>query len=208
MKPWGVSDGFSPSTSHNIIINIAPSGRRDAEYQWRNFGQWARAGDREILYESPGSATTFSGPYAPGVSLSASIRAFVTQQAALISDDLKTKVDELLLLRNNWDGDGAKAVRLNFLADTISLLRMWSAERFDFVVPFISPTRDGSILIECNSEKRNLEVEREASSWSFVGTEIGRDGKRTYHTAESPSVFDAIDYYSWFANDLLLWPGR
>jgi hypothetical protein len=85
------------------------------------------------------------------------------------------------------------------------LLRNLKMTRADFVLPFIAPTFDGSVLLDWTSENRTLEVQPEGDEWSAVGTILHRDGKREYFSTDGP-VNNIEVFYDWFRNGQLLWP--
>jgi len=135
-----------------------------------------------------------------------------TETVFVISDQLSPKlrqrIIELAGLRPNWDGEGAKPVKLSALVNAVGLLSYLSQRSDDFRAPFLVPTFDGFVQIEWHCEKRSLDFEHVMSGWCVVGTMVGSDGTRHYYTQDCRSGDYARlkGYYEWFLGTELLWP--
>jgi hypothetical protein len=137
-----------------------------------------------------------------------SVKRTTVARAASLSAQLRQKINELLALEPNWDGENAKPVKPHVLADVVETLRRLSRQTDGFHEPFLAPTFDGFVQMEWRESKRSLDIEAVDKGWSAVGTEIGPDGQRHYHTAE----FEQNDFarlmncYKWFSGAELVWP--
>ena len=128
--------------------------------------------------------------------------------AASLSAQLRQKISELAALESNWDGELAKPVKPQALADVVETLKQLSQQTDEFREPFLAPTFDGFVQMEWRENKRSLDIEVVDKGWSAVGTEIGPDGQRRYFSAE----FERSDFarlanvYKWLAGNELIWP--
>jgi hypothetical protein len=124
-----------------------------------------------------------------------------------LSAELGEKMREILSLEPGWDGEVAEVVRLDVVANALSLLARLRRDRPQFVVPFVAPTFEGGLLFDWTSPKRTLEVEAEADGWSVIGTTVSGYGTRGYFEGvEDAEGSRMTDFYDWFRGDLLLWP--
>jgi len=139
--------------------------------------------------------------------LSESLTSILLTKARLISADLASRLQELIDLPEDWDGDHAKAIQLAAVEQTISLLKKLQQSHAAFCLPFIAPTFEGNLLLDWTSTQRTLEVESEAGSWSIVGTKMMNDGSKEYFSASTvQDETGMLEYYKWFCGDLQTWP--
>jgi hypothetical protein len=130
------------------------------------------------------------------------------EAAASLSARLRQKINELFTLESNWDGENAQPVKPHVLADVVETLKRLNQQTDKFHEPFLAPTFDGFVQMEWRENKRSLDIEAVDKGWSAVGTEIGPDGQRRYHTAE----FERRDFgqlmncYRWFSDNESIWP--
>ncbi|MEO8428727.1 MAG: hypothetical protein ABI651_16635, partial [Verrucomicrobiota bacterium] len=142
-----------------------------------------------------------------GASLSDGVVERLLAASKSISPDLGSKVRELLDLEVGWDGEDAKPVGLEVLTRTVMLLRRVKQAHSDFVLPFIAPTFEGSVLLDWTSPQRSLEVQARPSGWSATGTLTTADGRKQYFSGQwDLTGFGAFKYYDWFRDELLIWP--
>jgi hypothetical protein len=140
--------------------------------------------------------------------LAQSVKRTTVETAASLPAQLRQKVSELLDLKPNWDGEHAQAVKPHVLADVVETLKRLGQQTEEFREPFLAPTFDGSVQMEWREKNRSLDMEAVDAGWSAVGTEIGLDGQRQYHTAE----FKRNDFaritkiYQWLTDNDLVWP--
>ncbi len=200
---------FSSSRLWNICA------RRDAWYS-RSVFEEPRAGITSLSWElqhewegehqplqSLGVNTLGSGLPSLSERLSGQIAALADH----LSPELGEKVREILSLEPGWDGETAQSVRLDVVANALSLLARLRRDRPELVMPFVAPTFDGGLSLDWTSPRRTLEVEAEARGWSVVGTTIDRDGTRGYFEAvEDAQATRMTDFCDWFRGDLPLWP--
>jgi len=143
------------------------------------------------------------------LSFSDSVKEMVFDASASLSPQLRKRITELVNLKLNWDGEGAKPVKPHVLADVVDTLKRLSLEVNGFHEPFLVPTFDGFAQMEWHGGKRSLDIEATKEGWSAVGTEAGLGGKRHYSTAEFArnDFAQLVQYYQWLlGDDLLIWP--
>jgi hypothetical protein len=147
-------------------------------------------------------------PFRSDLTISESVERATVEGAASLSALLRQKINELLALESNWDGENAKPVKPHVLADMVETLRRLAQQMHDFVEPFLAPTFDGFVQMEWRENKRSLDIEAVDKGWSAVGTEIGPDGERHYHTAEfgRNDFVRLMNCYNWFSGKELIWP--
>jgi hypothetical protein len=142
------------------------------------------------------------------ITLAESVRRIAVETAASLSDQLRQKINELVSLEPNWDGENAKPVQPRVLADVVETLKRLSQQTAHFREPFLAPTFDGFVQLEGREKNRSLDLEAVNTGWSAVGTELGPDGQRLYHTLE----FERNDFakiikcYAWLCGNELIWP--
>jgi hypothetical protein len=160
--------------------------------------------EREVLPLLP----AFSFTTRPKISIAESVDQIVMGRAAEFSPTLRQRITELLNLKPNWDGEGAKGIKVHVLADVIEGLKRIAGGLDYFREPFLAPTFDGFVQMEWHSERRSLEIEAVDQGWSYVGTVITNDTKRWYLTAVGErSDFQKLKkYYEWYEGSELIWP--
>jgi hypothetical protein len=142
------------------------------------------------------------------MTITESVKRTAVETAASLSTQLRQRINELLALEPNWDGENAKPVKPHVIADVAETLKRLSQHTDEFREPFLAPTFDGSVQMEWHENNRSLDIEAVDKGWSAVGTEIGPEGKRHYHTAE----FERNDFarftsfYQWLSDNELIWP--
>jgi hypothetical protein len=144
----------------------------------------------------------------PATTIAQSLKSATVETAAPLSVQLCQKINELVALKPNWDGEQAQAVNPHVIEDVVETLKRLSKQTVDLHEPFLAPTFDGFVQMEWREKTRSLDVEAVEKGWSAVGTEIGPDGQRQYHTAE----FERNDFarlvkcYKWLSGGELIWP--
>ena len=130
------------------------------------------------------------------------------ETAASLSAQLRQKINELLTLEPNWDGENAKPVNPQVVADVVETLKRLCQQTDKFREPFLAPTFDGFVQMEWREKTRSLDIEAVNKGWSAVGTEIGPDGRRHYHTAEfARNDFARLTkFYQWLSGKEWIWP--
>jgi hypothetical protein len=142
------------------------------------------------------------------ITIAESVKRTVVETAASFSVQLRQKINGLLALESNWDGEQAKPVNPHVLSDVVETLKQLSQQTDKFHEPFLAPTFDGFVQMEWRENKRSLDIEAVDQGWSAVATEIGPDGQRHYHLAE----FERHDFahllncYKWFSGHESIWP--
>jgi len=142
------------------------------------------------------------------ITVAESVKRTAAETAASLSAQLRQKINELLALESNWDGEQAKPVKPHVLADMVETLRRLGQQTDNFREPFLAPTFDGFVQMEWHEKERSLDIEAVDKGWSVVGSEIGSDGLYHYHTAE----FERNDFapllncYKWVSGNELVWP--
>lgn len=133
---------------------------------------------------------------------------FIVANAAGLPPALRLRVEVLSKLPQNWDGEGALAVRRHALADVIGALKIISESAGSLREPFIAPLFNGFLQMEWHDPKRSLEIEAKPGGWYLVGTVLPVDGKRVYFTSECErgNLQKLVPFYQWFVNAELLWP--
>lgn len=204
--------GFSTFTTRDKSgQSVTPFGLRLFDPSWA-----AKVGGREgeppgIAEEVPNTESTVevrSTRWLEPAGIAESVREVAVDSSAFLSICLRQRINELASLQENWDGEGAKAVKPHVLADVVETLRRLSRQPV-FREPFLAPTFDGFVQMEWHDEKRWLDVEATVKGWSAVGTAIGSDGNRYYYTADfERSDFAQLErFYHWLLSDgLLTWP--
>jgi hypothetical protein len=146
----------------------------------------------------------------PEITIADSVKRTALEAASSFSAQLRRKINELVALGTNWDGENAKPVKLDVLADTIETLKRLRQRTDKFREPFLAPTFDGFVQMEWHENNRSLDIEAVEKGWSVVGTEIGPDGQPNYHSAEFERNNFALllNCYKWFCGDELIWPLR
>lgn len=142
-------------------------------------------------------------------SLSESVTTSIISYALQISFELRLRLNELIELKQGWDGDDAKPLSPRVLGKALAFLATLKKMRAQFVLPFIAPTFSGQLLLDWTSQSRTLEIETTPNGWSIVGTDIPLNGEREYCSAEC-SEFDprVLHFYDWFINNELVWPAE
>lgn len=142
------------------------------------------------------------------ITIAESVKRTAVETAASLSAQLRQKINALVALESNWDGEQAKSVKPHVLADVVETLRQLSQRTDKFCEPFLAPTFDGFVQMEWRENNRSLDIEAVDKGWSAVGTEIGPDGQRHYHIGE----FERNDFaqlmncYKWFSGNESIWP--
>jgi hypothetical protein len=136
------------------------------------------------------------------------ITRIVVDRSADLSASLRARIQELSELPGNWDGEGAKAVKIHVLADIVEVLRRFSQWRGNLDAPFLAPTFEGFVQIEWHGPKRSLEIEAVSGGWSVVGTLHRVGGGHSYLLGEcSRSDFLKLqEFYEWLLGIELIWP--
>ena len=142
------------------------------------------------------------------ITIAQSSKRTTVEAAALLSARLRQKISELVALELNWDGEHARPVNPKVLADVIESLKLLSQQEDGFREPFLAPTFDGFVQMEWREKNRSLDIEAVAVGWSAVGTEIGPNGQRQYHTSEFKRNDSAqlIKFYQWLMGNESIWP--
>ena len=137
-----------------------------------------------------------------------SVKRTTVESAASLPAQLRQKINELVALESNWDGEHAQPVNPHVLADVVETLKRLSQRTANFREPFLAPTFDGFVQMEWREKNRSLDIEAVGMGWSAVGTEVGPDSQRQYHTAEFErnDFAQLIKFYSWLCGDELIWP--
>jgi hypothetical protein len=130
------------------------------------------------------------------------------ETAAALPASLRLKIHELAALEPGWDGERAQPVKTQVLADVVETLKRLSRQTDHFREPFLAPTFDGFVQMEWREDKRSLDIEAVDTGWSAVGTEMGPEGRRQYHTAEfERNNFARLKkFYQWLSGSASLWP--
>jgi len=137
-----------------------------------------------------------------------SVKRTTVERAASLAAQLRQKINELLALESNWDVEHAQPVNPHVLVDVVETLKRLSRQTANFREPYLAPTFEGFVQMEWREKNRSLDLEAVDTGWSAVGTEIGPDTQRQYHTAE----FERNDFaqlmkcYAWLCSDQLIWP--
>ena len=136
------------------------------------------------------------------------ITRIVVDRSADLPASLRARIQELSELPENWDGEGAKAVKMHVLADIVEVLRRFSQRRGGLDTPFLAPIFEGFVQIEWHGPKRSLEIEAVSQGWSVVGTLHRADGGHSYFLGEcGRSDFVKLqEFYEWLLGTELIWP--
>jgi hypothetical protein len=137
-----------------------------------------------------------------------SVKSATVASAASLSAQLRQKINELVALKPDWDGEHAQPVNPHVLSDVVEILSRLSKQTDDFHEPFLAPTFDGFVQMEWREKTRSLDIEAVDKGWSAVGTEIGPDGQRQYHTTEFErnDLARLVKCYKWLSGGELIWP--
>jgi hypothetical protein len=132
----------------------------------------------------------------------------VADRSADLPMRLRESIQKLSDLPQNWDGEGASAVKVHVLADIVEVLKRFSQRSGNLGDPFLAPTFEGFIQIEWHRPKRSLEIEAVRQGWSVVGTMHLADGGHYYLVGEcGRSDFAKLgEFYEWFLGTELIWP--
>ena len=153
-----------------------------------------------------GGVQRLAGRLADRSSISSVLNKELVYASRFVSQEFAAKVQELLALLPDWDGDGASPVRVEELARVVSLMRVLKQIVVGYSAPFVAPTFNGSVLLDWAGPRRTLEIQYESGHWSIVGTSSSRNNERNYYTGKSLTDFGVAPYYEWFWGDLLIWP--
>ena len=142
------------------------------------------------------------------ITIAESVKRTALETASSFSAQLRQKINELVALEPNWDGENAKPVKPHVLADVVETLKRLSQQTEEFREPFLAPTFDGFVQMEWHENNRSLDIEAVDTGWSAVGTEIGPDGQPHYHPAEFErnDFAQLLNCYKWFSGSELIWP--
>lgn len=123
-----------------------------------------------------------------------------------LSERLMRRVDELLALQPNWDGEGAEKPHPRLIADAVGLLVMLKAGIVGFCEPFVVATRSGGIQLEWAGE-RDLEMELGSGGWTLSGAESGEFGRRYHEGACAEHDMPALaEAFRWHLGEVSYWP--
>ena len=136
------------------------------------------------------------------------ISRIVVDRSTDLPPSLRARIQELSELPENWDGEGAKVVKIHVLADIVEVLRRFSQELGNLDAAFLAPTFEGFVQIEWHGPKRSLEIEAVSGGWSVVGTLHRVGGGHSYLLGEcSRSDFLKLqEFYEWLLGIELIWP--
>lgn len=135
-------------------------------------------------------------------------RVLAVTASASLSPNLANRIKSLADLRFDWDGEGAKSIKVHILADAVETLKRLGQRNPYFRDPFIAPTYGGFIQMEWHEQNRSLELEATDKGWSAVGSLAGATGERQYFTAEfGRNDFAQIEMlYQWLSGSDMIWP--
>jgi hypothetical protein len=151
---------------------------------------------------------------APGVnlstetplSLSESLVETVLMFSKSISPDLARKLRELMALQRGWDEDDAEPIRTMALLSAVGMLSHLYQADPEFVLPFISPTFDGHLLLDWTNDERTLEVQTGSDGLSLVGTLLGNGQRKYFDASINLEGGELLPFYRWFRGELRVWP--
>ena len=125
-----------------------------------------------------------------------------------LSLPLRGRLEELLRLDDDWDGEGGRPLKRHILVKAADLVKDFAQARGRmFQEPFLAPTFDGFVQLEWESPRRSLEMEATQGGWSVLGAE-GAGPDRRYFVADC-RTYDSEKlnrFYDWFVGDELVWP--
>jgi hypothetical protein len=136
------------------------------------------------------------------------VKTITAMASIMLSPELRNKIYQLAQLPENWDAEGAKQIKSFLLANVIGTLIRLKQENRNFQEPFLAPTFDGLVLMDWHEGPRSLEIQATETGWEAVGTQLGVNNIRQYHTVEfGLDDFEKIkSAYQWFVGDEMIWP--
>ena len=134
-------------------------------------------------------------------------RGAVLSQAQRISPKFAGRIEQLYNLENNWDGEGASAIRPEIVANAVQLVDFLKARVEGFSEPFAAPTFDGFLQLDWTNKQRSLEVQLTDTGLDVVGTDNAEGGRKYFNSEVSGNDGTFIlPFYNWFARSDALWP--
>lgn len=151
----------------------------------------------------------FGDPQAP-LGISELVNRITLARSAELAPSLRQRIGGLSDLKDNWDGEAAKPVKVSVLRDAVEFLHQLTGKMDSFREPFLAPTFDGYVQFEWHDKKRSLEIEAVSEGWAVVGSLAQNESQRLYFEAECErSDFTQLaKFYEWFVGDELIWPSR
>ncbi|MGA2865585.1 MAG: hypothetical protein ABSF95_14015 [Verrucomicrobiota bacterium] len=143
------------------------------------------------------------------VGFAEALKRIIPDRSSHLTPQLRQRIKELSDLKENWDGEGAAAVKAHILADVIEVLKRLAHRAPGFREPFLAPTFGGFVQIEWHDPRRSLEIEAVGEGWAVVGAMNSAQGQRLYFASEcSRGDFKQLErFYDWFlGRDELIWP--